>query len=619
MTPSEYYLQIPRHCHVWGEKNVRRLVGFFAVKSRLFLVAAVLVAGIGAWAGAKDVGAATQPVALEERVGRLIDELRSDDAATRQSAGAALIAMGQSVRPEMLKLVKSDDPGLRQQAAQILLNLPWYEPDDPPEVRSPLSRYATADIGLRRDVIRQLADLDLHRGIPALLRLLRDDPSPAVQWSVVTCLREQDEIDAFRAVHPPADDSRILALCGYAQLADNLGAALNDLRQCAKLELANPTDDDGEFDFVIRILVDVACQEKRYDDAADWRRKECMRGSPPDRAGVQTALIELFALQGMYGPLQGLDADLTLAGKDRNSPKIQYALSVMYGRANDARRANAARDIATIEDAGRDRSDVGDFLADHGWDDLAEKEYQDFLNRAGDAEQRLNAVEVHYRLANLAIRRGDDEMGAQNLERVLQMLGTNTLSMVDAQGHHSQVPVTAVWAEVFWRYLRAAEARHDEAQIKRRMEQLLELKPTDGEIAIDVIPMLEKRGQRVDADLLFQWAFDDMKKKLDTDPRDRDKTLNGIAWLCAECDRKLPEARMWAEQAVALSPNDPAILDTLADTNFRLGRYQEALRIEMKASGLDPDDAFMRKQVERYRVAAKNGTAPTNGAATRPN
>jgi tetratricopeptide (TPR) repeat protein len=618
MTPNEYYLQILHHCHVWGEKNVPRALGVFAVNLRLFLVAAVLMAAFGRWAEAKNAGAATQPVVLEERVGRLIDELRSDDAATRQSAGAALIALGSSVRPEILKLVKSDDPGLRQQAAQILLNLPWYEPEDPPEVRSPLSRYATADIGLRRDVIRQLADLDLHRGVPALLRLLRDDPSPAVQWTVVTCLREQDQIEAFRAVHPPADDSRILALCGYARLADNPGEGFSDLRQCAKLELTNPMDDDGEFDFVIRVLANEACHEKHYDEAAVWRRRECMRGSPPDRAGVQTALVELFALQGLYGPLKGLDEDLTLAGKDRNSPKIQFALSVMYARRNDLRRANAARDIATVADAGRDRSDVGDFLADHGWDDLAEKEYQDFLNRAGDAEQQLNAVDVHYRLANLAIRHGDDEMAAQNLERVLQMLRTNTLSMVDAQGHHWLVPATDVWAEVFWRYLRAAEARHDEVQIKRRMEQLLELKPTDGEIAIDVVPMLEKRGQHVDADLLFQWAFDDMKKKLDAKPSDPDE-LNGLAWLCAECDRKLPEAHQWAEQAAALLPNNAAILDTLADTNFRLGRYQDALRIETQASGLDPDDAFMRKQVERYRAAVKNGAAPANGAATRPN
>ncbi|MGD0461480.1 MAG: HEAT repeat domain-containing protein [Tepidisphaeraceae bacterium] len=611
MTPGEYYLQIPRDYYVCGEKKARPARGLFAAKSPLFVALAALLLNLVSGAWATDVGASTRPLALEQRVGRLIDQLRSDDAATRQSAAEALTALGSAARPAILKLVKSDDPGLRQQAAQILLNLPWYAPDDPPEVMAALSRYSTADISSRRDVVRQLADLDQNRGLVALLRLLRDDPSPAVQWTIATCLREQGRVESFREIQPPADDSRMLTLCGYSQFATNPAAALNDLRQCAKLELANPTDDDGEFDFVIRVLADEACREKRYDEAAEWRRKECLRGSPPDRSGVQTALIELFALEGLYGPLKGLDADLTLAGKDRDTPKIQYALSVMYGRVNDVKSANAARYVATVESAGRDRSDVGDFLADHGWDDLAEKEYQDFLSRAGDVEQRLNAVNVHFRLANLAIKRGDDETAAQNKERALQMLGMNTLSMVDAQGHRWEVPATAVWAEVYWRYLRAAVAKHDEIQARRRMEQLLELKPTDGDIAIDVVPMLEQRGQNVDSNLLFQWAYDDMKKKLDADPRDPDK-LNGIAWLCAECNRKLPEARQWAQQAAALMPNNAAILDTLADTNFRLGRYDEAVRIETQAIQLDPDDAFMRKQVARFRAAAA-------GATTRPN
>ncbi len=147
--------------------------------------------------------------------------------------------------------------------------------------------------------------------------------------------------------------------------------------------------------------------------------------------------------------------------------------------------------------------------------------------------------------------------------------------------------------------------------MRRRLEQLLELKPTDGDIAIDVVPMLEKRGQTVDANLLFQWAYDDMKKKLDADPTNADK-LNSIAWLCAECDRKLPEARRWAQQAAAILPDNAPILDTLADTNFRLGRYDEAVRIETQAVNLDPNDAFMRKQLERFRAAART-------PATRPN
>ncbi|HEX4054301.1 MAG TPA: hypothetical protein VHX86_08550 [Tepidisphaeraceae bacterium] len=638
MIQAGYYRQIPHDYYVRGEKKDRQNGADICRFLRWKFVFCGLLLGMAGGAWASSFSSATQPLAMDQRVSRLIGELRSDDAAIRQSAGAALTALGADARPAILKLTRSDDPGLRQQAVQILLDLPWYVPGDPPEVKAILLHYGLPDIELRRDMVRRLDDLDDSKGLPALLRLLQEDPSPAVQWTIVTCLREQGNVAPLRDVQPPTGDSRLLAVCGYAQLGTNLSTAINDLRRCANLELANPTDDDGEFDFVIRVLADVACQQKQYDEAADWRRKEFVRGSLPDRAGVPTALLELFALQGVYGPLRGLDNDFKLAGKDLQTPKIQYALSVMYDRANDAPRAAAARHLASAAMSEPDRSDVGDFLEEHGWDDLAEQEYKDFLKTdsgAGAGERRWEAANVHFRLAGLAVKRGDDQDAAEQKEQALMLVGmtedqlpdatvngpekegvktagvARDLAMVDSQGRRWNISATDLWADVYWHYLRAAVARHDEAQTQRRMEQLLELRPTDADIAIDVVPLLEKKNRTIDANLLFQWAFDDMKKKLDADPHNPDN-LNGLAWLCAKCNRNLPDARRWAQQAVALMPNNAAILDTLAEVNFRLGHSQEALQIELRAAKLEPDDPFMKQQVERFRAAI-------GGPATRPN
>lgn len=646
MIQAGYYRQIPHDYYVCGEKKVRRdgaAIRRFLGWNSIFWGLLLSLAG-GVWG--RSVSSATQPLAMEQRVGRLIGELRSDDAAMRQSAAAALTALGAEARPAILRLTQSDDPGLRQQAVQILLGLPWYVPGDPSEVRAVLLQYGVPDIELRRDMVRRLDDFDDNKGLPALLRLLQEDPSPAVQWTIVTCLREKDDLAPLRDVEPPANDSRMLAICGYAQLGDNVSTAIDDLRRCANLELANPTDDDGEFDFVIRILADVACQQKRYDEAADWRRKECARGSLPDQMGVPTALLELFALQGEYGPLKGLDDDLKLAGKDLQTPKIQYTLSVMYDRVNDLPRATAARHLADAALSERDRCEVGDFLEDHGWDDLAEQEYKAFLKtdaEAGAGERRWEAANVHFRLAGLAVKRGDDQTAAEQKEQALMLVGltedqlpepaakpgeekgadgekreglknpgpARDLAMVDSQGRRWSVSATDLWADVYWRYLRAAAAKHDEAQTQRRLEQLLELRPTDADIAIDVVPLLEKKGRPVDANLLFQWAFDDMKKKLDADPRNPEN-LNGLAWLCAKCNHNLPDAQRWAQQAVALMPNNAAVLDTLAEVNFHLGHPEEALQIELQAAKLQPDDVFMKQQVERFRAAI-------GGPATRPN
>ena len=191
-----------------------------------------------------------------------------------------------------------------------------------------------------------MAEIDDGTGLGALARLVGEDPSPAVQWSIVKCLREQGHLDAFQTFQPPADDSRLLALCGYARLSADLPAALDDLRQSAELELANPTDDEGEFDFVIRFLADADVQRKRFDQAAVWRRKELARGGGLEQAGVSAPLLELFALQADFGPLKGLEDDIRRAGDDLQKPMIQYALGKVYRRMGERAKSEAAMQAA---------------------------------------------------------------------------------------------------------------------------------------------------------------------------------------------------------------------------------------------------------------------------------
>jgi len=618
MIQPGYYLRFPRDYYAGGEKKAASGVvrgGHWGV--RYLPLIAIWLSLVNA-ASARAVSPATQPASVDDRVGRLIEQLRSDDADKRQSAAAELTRMGDLARPAILKLSKSPDPGLQQQAAQILLGMPWYSPDDPALVKRMLTGYGTPDVESRRDIARALAELaddaDDEAGLGALSRLVSEDPSPAVQWTIVKCLRVHGYLDAFKAVQPPTDDSRLLAVCGYARLSGNLQAALNDLRQSAELELANPTDDDGEFDFVIRFLADADVQRKRFDQAADWRRKELARGGGLEEGGTPTALQELFVLQADFGPLKGLEDDLRLAGGDAQKPLIQYALGKMYGRMQEPAKAEAALQAAFAASTNRlERYEVGKFLYDHGWDDLAEREFDAYLKRdlpdaGAGMDNRLADANVHFCLGGLAMRRGDDENAAHEKEQAMLLIGNGAdLKMTDAQGRERKVSpadYSALWADIYWRYLRAAVGKRDEKEVGRRLEQLLELKPTDTDIAIDVVPILRQRGRSVDADLLFKWSYDPAKKDLDAHPDDPQR-LNELAWLCAKCDRNLAEARVWAETGAKMAPNDAAILDTLAEVNFHLGRADEAVRIETQALGLQPDDPYMKKQLDRYAAAAK--------------
>ena len=74
-------------------------------------------------------------------------------------------------------------------------------------------------------------------------------------------------------------------------------------------------------------------------------------------------------------------------------------------------------------------------------------------------------------------------------------------------------------------------------------------------------PCFAREAGTVDANLMFQWAYDDLKKDLDADPADPGETERA-GWLCAKCDRNLPDARVWAEKAAEIAPDNAAILDT---------------------------------------------------------
>lgn len=78
-------------------------------------------------------------------------------------------------------------------------------------------------------------------------------------------------------------------------------------------------------------------------------------------------------------------------------------------------------------------------------------------------------------------------------------------------------------------------------------------------------------------------------------------TLNALAWYSATADMYLKESLEAAKRAVALEPGSSAILDTLAEVYFRMGKKDEALVTIEKAIAIDPNDAYLQTQRERFK------------------
>jgi tetratricopeptide (TPR) repeat protein len=104
-----------------------------------------------------------------------------------------------------------------------------------------------------------------------------------------------------------------------------------------------------------------------------------------------------------------------------------------------------------------------------------------------------------------------------------------------------------------------------------------------------------------DADLLYarsllaekidrlDMAEADLKKILEKDPKNI-HALNALGYTLADRTERLQEAYGYIKQAIALAPEEPAILDSMGWVLYRMGRAREAIDYLRRALKIMPDD-----------------------------
>jgi tetratricopeptide (TPR) repeat protein len=88
--------------------------------------------------------------------------------------------------------------------------------------------------------------------------------------------------------------------------------------------------------------------------------------------------------------------------------------------------------------------------------------------------------------------------------------------------------------------------------------------------------------------------------------------LNSAAWFYATTKSALRNPRKaleYANRAIAAAPDDPNIVDTLAEAYFINGRIASAIATEQKALALAPDRKDIQKDMEKYRRAQRAAQA----------
>jgi tetratricopeptide (TPR) repeat protein len=104
-------------------------------------------------------------------------------------------------------------------------------------------------------------------------------------------------------------------------------------------------------------------------------------------------------------------------------------------------------------------------------------------------------------------------------------------------------------------------------------------------------------------------AFDSAVRESPSDVQ----LLNNASWFYSTTESKLRDpakALEYANRALAIAPQDPNIMDTLAEAYFANGRIEDAIATEQKALAQAPDRADLQKQMEKFKQAQQSKKTP---------
>lgn len=134
----------------------------------------------------------------------------------------------------------------------------------------------------------------------------------------------------------------------------------------------------------------------------------------------------------------------------------------------------------------------------------------------------------------------------------------------------------------------------------------------DTRLALLLVPELEKRGHKPDADKLFESELRVLQQAAADYPRAA-QIHNNLAWLAVRCRRQLDLALEHARKAVELAPATSGYFDTLAEIYFQKGDKEKAIETMKKCLALEPKRDYYRRQLKRIEAGDPRVEPPPEG------
>jgi len=148
------------------------------------------------------------------------------------------------------------------------------------------------------------------------------------------------------------------------------------------------------------------------------------------------------------------------------------------------------------------------------------------------------------------------------------------LAGIRTQDPHEQALIARTDAAILFDAKRYPEA-------EARLAQATTDFPDDPDLTYDYAMAAEKNGH-------FDVMETQLRKLMRTQP-DNAQAYNALGYSLADRNQRLQEADKLVEKALALSPNDAFIMDSVGWVKYRLGDTSDAIRVLRKAYDLQPN------------------------------
>jgi Tfp pilus assembly protein PilF len=232
-------------------------------------------------------------------------------------------------------------------------------------------------------------------------------------------------------------------------------------------------------------------------------------------------------------------------------------------------------------------------------DELAQRGFDADSKREVDLILATGWYRTHY-VGNVHLRHARQEARQKNFAAAAASYEKDVVSLFRTGAHFVEPKAYLTVPEQARTYrVRAllAEGKTTEALAEAKVG--LAALPGNVEMAIALVPELEKAGKKAEADEIYKTVKTAFETAI-ADFGNSSELRNGLAWTMVNTNRDLDAARKHAEKAVQLMPKAAGYIDTLAEINFRQKDRPKALELMKQCAELEPKNPYYRKQLERF-------------------